>query len=377
MNVLSLFSNIGVAEALLKEINMNVVVANEINERRAKLYKEIYPETEMITGDIRNNSIKEELILKSKKNNVDIVFATPPCQGMSTAGRLIENDERNYLILDIIDIIKAVKPKYVFIENVPGFLKTNLIINEQKLSIEYIINTELENEYNILNKNLNTLNFGVPQSRERNISLLSRVDVDIKWCHPDPFDKIITMEDAIGDLPSLDPFIKDLNEEEFNSLFPEFEEKKKAGLKISKWHFPPTHVYRQVYCMQYTPTGFSAFDNIDKFKPRKINGDIVKGYKNTYKRQHWNRPAYTITMDNRKISSQNNVHPGRILPDKHAVLPMYSDARCLSLFEIMRISTLPDDWNIPDNVSVPFLRSIIGEGIPPRFVNEIFKMIRG
>lgn len=48
MKVLSLFGNIGVAETYLKEIGFDVVVANELIERRAILYSKIYPETHMI-----------------------------------------------------------------------------------------------------------------------------------------------------------------------------------------------------------------------------------------------------------------------------------------------------------------------------------------
>ena len=49
MKVLSLFANIGVAEAYLRGLGIEVSVANELLERRAKLYSEIYPETEMIS----------------------------------------------------------------------------------------------------------------------------------------------------------------------------------------------------------------------------------------------------------------------------------------------------------------------------------------
>ncbi|HEM5253845.1 TPA: DNA cytosine methyltransferase, partial [Streptococcus suis] len=150
---------------------------------------------------------------------------------------------------------------------------------------------------------------GVPQSRERAIILLTRIDLDLIWEIPTPDGKKVTLRDAIGHLPDLDPFIKDLNEEERNKIFPFFSEKRAKALKISKWHEPPHHIFRQVEVMQHTASGETAFDN-EVFYPRKADGTAVKGYRNTYKRQSWDRPAYTVTMDNRKISSQNNVHPG-------------------------------------------------------------------
>ena len=127
--------------------------------------------------------------------------------------------------------------------------------------------------------------------------------------------------------------------------------------------------------MQHTPTGKSAFEN-KLYYPKKVNGERVKGYLNTYKRQRWDMPAYTVTMDNRKISSQNNVHPGRLLGLDNEGLNIYSDARTLTLYEIMKVMSLPDDWNVPTDTSEAFLRRIIGEGIPPLFVKKVFKQLK-
>ena len=51
-------------------------------------------------------------------------MATPPCQGMSVAGKNLLDDPRNHLITYAIDVIKKTKPKYVFLKNVPRQLKT-------------------------------------------------------------------------------------------------------------------------------------------------------------------------------------------------------------------------------------------------------------
>ena len=208
--------------------------------------------------------------------------------------------------------------------------------------------------------------------RQRAILLLSSLKENNIWELPQPDKKILTMKDAIGMLPKLDPLITDIDEQELLNIFPHFYEREKEALAISKWHRPPHHVKRQVVVMQHTPTGKTAFDN-EVYYPKKKDGTPVKGYHNTYKRQNWNTPAYAVTMDNRKISSQNNVHPGRVeyINDKGEVI--YSDARALTLYEIMRVTSLPDEWNIPNNASEQFLRRIIGEGIPPMFVKKVFQ----
>ena len=127
--------------------------------------------------------------------------------------------------------------------------------------------------------------------------------------------------------------------------------------------------------MQHTPTGKSAFTNEEKFKPKKKNGDTVRGFGNTYKRQKWDSPAYTIAMDNIEISSQNNVHPGRYIGKDENGDDIYSDPRALTLFELMKLMTIPDSWPLPDDLDLVFFRRMLGEGIPSLFIKKIFTQI--
>ena len=373
-NALSLFANIGVAEAYLEEIGINVCVANELIERRAKLYSEIYPNTEMICGDITKMDVVAEIIKKSKESNVDVIIATPPCQGMSTAGQQLEDDERNKLICPVLKIVKEIRPKYVFIENVPMFLNTKIEVDGIRVLIPDLIKNELGAEYDITNGVIDTKDYMVPQNRERTIFLLTRKDVSTKWSIPSKCEKTVTMEDAIGHLPILDPLVKDISKEEMEKMFPEYEARRLQAKDISPWHIPPEHIKRQVVAMMHTPTGCTAFDN-EVYYPVKENGEAVKGYHNTYKRQNRDTPAYTVTMDNRKISSQNNVHPGRLIGKDENGDDIYSDARTLTLYELMLIMSLPADWPVPLKTSEAFLRRIIGEGIPPLFVKKVFEQI--
>lgn len=375
MRALSLFANIGVAEAYLDKIGIDVVLANELIKRRAELYSAIYPHTEMICGDITEKNTYEEIKSKSIAEKIDIIIATPPCQGFSRACRnQDENDSRNLLIMPVISLVKEIQPKYVFIENVPQLLETEVTINGSKTLIQNYIESDLGNQYHINVNQINTENYGVPQSRKRTIILLTRKDQKVVWELPDESEDKVTLEDVIGDLPPLDPFIKDVDEEEFKGLFPEYEKKKAAAAKVSIWHQPPIHIKRQVITMIHTPTGKTAFDN-EKYIPRKEDGSAVKGYKSTYRRLRWIDPASTVTMDNRKISSQNNVHPGHYLGVDDNGDVLYSDPRVLSLFELMRVMSLPDDWSLPSDANVAFVRSVIGEGIPPLFVKKVFEKI--
>jgi DNA (cytosine-5)-methyltransferase 1 len=375
MKALSLFANIGVAEAYFKEIGIDVVIANEIDEKRVAIYKNIYPKTEMIQGDITNLKTINKIVKKSLEYNIELIIATPPCQGMSTAGKMEAEDERNALIFYAIKIIKLIKPKYVLLENVPMQLKTNIKIGNKLILIPDYIEKELGNIYNINKGILNTADYGVPQTRERAIFTLVKKEENKIWEFPKKHSKIVTLKDAIGDLPILDPLIYDLDYKKHLKIFPNYEINKKIAEEISPWHIPPKHIYRQVNAMRYTPTGQTAFKNIDKYKPVNADGKLVKGYLNTYKRQSWNIPAFTVTMYNRTISSQNNVHPGREVGIDKDCNMIYSDPRVLTVYELMLVMSIPKKWNIPEYVSEHFIRAVIGEGIPPLFMKQLIKQI--
>lgn len=372
IKALSLFANVGIAETYLNEIGIDVVLANEIDKQRVKFYKHLYPNVTVIQGDITNNEIDSQIIKLAKEKKVDLVMATPPCQGMSTVGKKDKNDERNKLIKYAVNIIKEIQPKFIFFENVPEQLKTYIEYNGEKILIPDYLKEELGNKYVFNDKYIiNASDYGVPQLRERAIILLVRRDLNKKWNYPEKDKKIVTLNDAIGSLPSLDPEIYDIEYKNLIKIFPDFEKKKNIGLSVSKWHYPPKHVYRQVYSLMHTPSGKTAFDNIDKFKPRKKDGSLTKGFKNTYKRQEWEKPAFTVTMYNRTIGSQNNVHPGRYIGQDNEGYDLYSDARVLTIYELMLVSSLPKNWDIPRWASDNFVRRVIGEGIPPLLVKKI------
>lgn len=376
MRIVSLFANIGVAEACLNELdNAHVVVANEWLPRRAALYHAIYPETNMICGDITDETVYQQILQACRRERVDTIMATPPCQGMSTAGQKIKFDERNSLVMHAIRLIHDINPRYVIIENVPDFIITPIMYHGIETMLPDVVSQELQDNYDIDIHTIDTDDYGVPQTRDRMIILMTRHDVRKKWSLPPKDNHKVTMEEAIGDLPSIDPFVKDLNPEQFHVLFPLYEERRQRALEISPWNIPPVHVWRQVKAMMYTPTGQTAFDNPMEHRPMKIDGSLVRGYHNTYKRQNWDTPAYTVTMDNRKISSQNNVHPGRLVGQDENGENIYSDARTLTLYELMRVMSIPEEWNVPMNTDEAFLRRIIGEGIPPLFMRKLFAQI--
>lgn len=377
LNGLSLFSSVGLAETYFCEYDIEVMVANEWLETRAKFHKHLYPNCKMIVGDITDKCIKKDIVDSAIAAKCDFVIATPPCQGMSSAGLQKKDDVRNSLIIDAVEIIKKINPKFVILENVPEQLQTSILVNGERILIPDYLKKELGAKYYFNNNNVvNAMNYNVAQSRERCVILLARKDMGFVWEFPESTGEILTMRDVIGDLPSLDPDVTDISAEERKTLFPDYEKKRKSGQEVSKWHYPPKHKMRHVIAMQHTPEGCTAWNN-EVFYPTLKDGTKGKGYKNTYKRQWWDKPAYTVTMYTSRIGSQENGHPGYAIVDSpDETKRLWSDARVLSIYELMMVSSLPSDWNIPDWASSNVIREAIGEGVPPKLIAAALETLR-
>ncbi|MFV0397919.1 MAG: DNA cytosine methyltransferase [Bacteroidales bacterium] len=369
---LSLFANVGIAEAYFEDLGVDICVANEIDIDRARFYQEIYKNTNMICGDITVDTIRDTIVKESIKQNVDFIIATPPCQGMSEAGLRLEFDPRNQLISYAIDVIKRIKPKFVLLENVPKQLTTKIQYGDKIVLIPEYIKSELGNDYNFNKEDLvMAKDYGVPQLRERNIFLLVRKDQPYVWEFPEKQQEI-TLKEAIGDLPPVDPYLREGLTETL-TRFPQYEEKRIKALAVSKWHYPPTHSWKQVEWMMHTPSGKSAIYN-EKFYPQKADGTPVKAHHNHYRRLKWDMPCRTITQNNGVISSLACVHPGRPYKNDNGEV-IYSDARVLTIYELLIVMSLPLNWPIPEWAKETFIRKFIGEGIPSRLVREIKKAL--
>ena len=367
LKALSLFCNVGLAETYFSDIGIDVKVANELLPERSRFYSHLYPDVNMINGDITQKEIFENVMLAAEMAGVDFIMATPPCQGMSCAGRKDPKDPRNVLIYYAVEAIKRIKPRFVLIENVPMQQHTKITYKGKDVYIPEYVEAELGAIYSFNKERVvNAADYGVPQSRSRYIYLLARKDQHVTWEFPPKVDKIITARDAIGDLPSLDPLIR---EESERWRFPDYEKKREAGLKVSKWHYATMQSWKLVELMMHTPTGKSAFQN-EHFFPKK-DGRRVKGAPRTYMRMFWDKPATTIMQNSDVISAFINVHPGRVVVDSDDDCErIYSDARTLSIYELLILSSLPKDWNIPDWADEKTIRQVIGEGIPPLLIRR-------
>jgi DNA (cytosine-5)-methyltransferase 1 len=246
--------------------------------------------------------------------------------------------------LDIIDILK---PEYALIENVPEFIKSVVIVKGNKIKVLDFLNDRLGLHYNYKYEIVDGQHFETPQTRKRCFILISKKGKKV-WEFPKKITlQPISVRDAIGDLPSL-------------------ESEEKSDIK---YHYAKKHNDNHILWMSHTPSGKSAFDN-EEYYPSK-DGRKIRGFKTTYKRISWEKPAPTITMMNGNISSQNNVHPGReYIKDEKT---LYSDARVLTIYELIILTGLPKNWNIPSWCSETLIRHLLGECVLPKVIFHLLK----
>lgn len=341
----SLFSSAGIAELYLKDIGIDIKVASELISRRCDLHKYLYPECEMIQGDITKEEIFNKVNKEIHKNECKFLLATPPCQGMSSLGKKeYSTDKRNYLIFYVFDIIDSNDFDYILIENVPKFLKLYFPYKGEILKLIEICERKYSKEYNIDSFVLNAKDYEVPQSRPRGFIRIWKKGLN--WSKPRPF-KEITLRECIGDLPSLNPG-------------------ENSGIK---WHFAKQHNEREILAMRHTPEGKSAMKN-PIYYPKKPNGEPIKGFHNTYKRMKWDEPSPARAMNNGNLGGHNNAHPGRPLPDG-----TFSDPRVMTLRELFIVSSIDPDWDLPTWATDNLIRQVIGEAIPPNLCKNILKGI--
>lgn len=256
MKGVSLFASAGIGETYLSRIGVDIVVANELIPKRADLYRNLYPNCQMICGDITDKAVYDDIINKAK--GVEFMIASPPCQGMSVAGKnrhqdTMVKDNRNYLITYVFSAIKELKPKYVLIENVPMLLKIQLPYKNGMQTILEILSDMFADKYDIDGRVIDSSDLGVPQTRLR--AIIKMCIKSDKWEWPQSVDNKVTVRDAIGYLPSLE-----------------------SGEKSDiKWHFARKHDKNNILWMKHTPTGHSAFSN-EVYYPQKKDGTRIKGY---------------------------------------------------------------------------------------------------
>lgn len=378
MNYVTLFSSAGIGCYGLKEAGFTGVSSVELLPKRLQIQKfnnKLKYKDGYILGDITSKDIKEELYKsienykeKSNENSIDVVIFTAPCQGMSVANhKKVNGDiERNSLVIDALDIVNHINPRFFICENVKTFLNTKCVDHNKNKKIKDALSDHLSQNYNYESKVINFKEYGANSSRTRTIVIGVRKDVNINPISLFPEkEKSKNLKQVIGYLPQLN----EMGEISKNDIYHEFKPYRKD---MRDW-------------IHDLKPGHSSFENKDERKRphRIINGKLVPNVNKNgskYTRQRWDKVAPCVHTRNDILASQNTIHP--------------SDDRVFSIRELMNMMNIPNEfkWSNKDEKELNKLsieekrkflkenemniRQSIGEAIPPVIIYKIALKIK-
>lgn len=329
LTYVSLFSSAGVGCYGFKEAGFECIATNEIIQRRLNIQRlndKCKFDSGYISGDIKEASTKEQIFKqidfykKLGNDKVDVVIATPPCQGMSVANhkKRVNEIERNSLVVESVEIIRQIEPRFFILENVPSFYKTGCIDkNGDFIEIGKMIEQNLSKEYSIYNEVINFKNYGAHSSRTRTlvIGVCKELKNHIASIEIFPnYRSEKTLKEVISTQKSLQ--WGEFDKEDFYHSFRIYPQNMREWIKDLK-------------------EGQSAFENADDSKKphQVVNGEmLINKSKNgdKYKRQKWDLVAPCIHTRNDQLASQNTIHP--------------SDDRVFSIRELMLMMNIPHSF---------------------------------
>lgn len=381
LTYVSLFSCAGVGCYGFKQEGYHCIATNELVQRRLNVQKfnsKCEYDSGYISGDITSIETKEKIyaeIDKWKKlgnDRVDVVVATPPCQGISVINhKKNEHDlKRNSLVVESVEIIQNIRPRVFIFENVQAFQKTICTTKSgNNIAIGDYIHNALGEEYVITGRVLNFMNYGSNSSRTR--TLVIGVDKEYKNLFT-PYELFPsyrterTLRDVIGNGKFKSLAWGEICATDFYHAFRTYD------LKMRSW----IHDLKE---------GESAFNNKDPQKRphRIVNGKIVENIqknRDKYTRQRWDRFIQCVHTRNDLLAAQNTIHP--------------IEDRVFSIRELMEMMSIPYEFRWVDysieklnclsdeqkrklyKENEVNIRQCLGEAVPTEVMRQIAQRIK-
>ena len=363
--VISTFAGGGGSSTGYRLAGGKVLCVNEFVEEAVNTYRENYPDTHILPGDIKQLSGQDFLDAAGVGvGEIDILDGSPPCSAFSVAGKLSHNSveeqridlygnvtiekvsgkhsdgwgqTKNYsdgkmveniedLFFEFLRIAEEIKPKVIIAENVKG-----LTIGEAKEYFNKILKTFEKIGYEVCAQVLDSRYYGVSQTRTRVIFIAVREDVasavglnfmTLSSVFPDENKNVIPVKDVMVDLEYDDEEVKYLTEKFTNTAY-------------------------------WKQTG-----SIMPVDPEKVltGGDYhPKGHHFNLKRVSQYAPAPTLTAMGSAETTAGAFH--------------WTEPRKLTLGELKRIMSLPDDFKLTGKWNQKAER--IGRMVPPLMMKTI------
>lgn len=354
--ILSFFSGGGFMDIGFEEAGFEVIWSNEFDKDFAALHaagvtsfrksKGNIKEAEIFNtdsiNDVEASVIEKEAFPNGKPEHFGIIGG-PPCQDFSLNGKQKGFEgNRGKLTVTYLERIKDLKPDFFVLENVTGLFRI-----KSNREYFYKLLEDIQKDYITDDSILNSLNFGVPQNRERVFVVgfkksLSVMENEVQNLWKFPFFAIHQHDNIVKKYRW--PLA-----EEFGGN-PE----KSSGIPIN-------------LCVESCLVKDEVIDDIpnaNEFFPFKVSEDKLNSIKEgetnrpSFKRLHRFRYSPTACYGNNEV----HLHP-------------YKNRR-ISVREALRIQGVPDEYVLPKTISMTKKFKLIGNGVPVPMAKAVAEAIK-
>jgi DNA (cytosine-5)-methyltransferase 1 len=323
------FTRAGLRPLVCADLNKDVEATHEFN----------YPDVPFVSGDLSLPNTQAK-VARFAGSNPFLVVGGPPCQGFSVFGKRrlssvadsqAQLDPRNRLVFSFVDAVKKLSPRWVVMENVPGFTTLDGGSFVTKVVDEFKQIGYSNVEYRILD----AADYGVPQRRKRFILIANRTGHIIPWPKKKFFDRPFDWQKphrTVGEV------VTDLAEDSTQTRY--------------SCHVPMNHKPLQVERFKLIPEGGRLDVNALPAKLRKgYRTDEVKNFSHVFKRLHREKPSFTLV-------------PG------HNAFPIHPWLdRALTVREAARLQTFPDQVVFRGSREAQCIQ--VGNAFPPMLAELI------
>ena len=326
MNVYKYRAGAGGLALGVEKAGFNTLGLIEFDKDAADTLKKNRPNWNVINDDIANISCLDlEKYFSIKKGELDLLSGGAPCQAFSYAGkRLGLEDARGTLFYHYALFLEKLQPKMFLFENVRG-----LLTHDHGKTYSTMLDIFTRAGYTIDKQVLNAWNYGVPQKRERLITIGIRNDLvgKTEYRFPKAHSYKPVLRDVLLDCPD-GPGVP-------------YGEKKRKIFEL----VPAGGYWRDI-------------DPAIAKEYMKSCWDMEGGRTGILRRMSLDEPSLTV------LTSPSQKQTERCHP---------LEARPFTVRENARCQTFPDDWEFCGNVSAQYKQ--VGNAVPVNLAYDIAKEI--
>jgi len=366
LRAIDLFSGAGGLSQGFRDAGFEVPFALDFDADSCATYEKNHPETHVECASITDFSPAD--IVKLAGGRIDVVLGGPSCQSFSTAGRrsgwVADGDERNDLWEHMFKVVEHIKPRAFVMENVPG-----MVYWKDGAFGDMILKRFTDIGYTVRKEILLAADWGVPQRRRRLFIVGVLGGQDFRFPAPthmggwrrdslEMWEKKrqklgllphLTVQDAIGDLPSLKVQGSSTSYLVAKSKASPFAQKMRGSNRSVRDHDIQPLAPDTATLISNVPSGGTWRDIPPHLLPDRYRGMRRTDSTNLLGRLDWNLPSYTITTQFNNVTTGCFTHP--------------SEDRSLSVREGARLQTFPDHYEFVGSVASRCRQ--IGNAVPP------------